>query len=143
MNLPLLRLLFDFGLFVLIWMIQLLVYPSFKHYGKEQLLEWHKQYTSRITIIVIPLMFGQLVTTGIQVWQDPTWYSISSFIIVSLLWILTFVQFVPLHTKISSDEASPEVLESLVQRNWLRTFLWSLLLFMSLMVFLLQGARNI
>ena len=50
----------DFGLLVLIWMVQLVVYPGFKYYQRERLLEWHARYTSRISYIVGPLMLGQL-----------------------------------------------------------------------------------
>jgi hypothetical protein len=35
MDINIIRLLFDAGLFVLIWMIQLSVYPSFLYYEKQ------------------------------------------------------------------------------------------------------------
>ena len=45
-------LLVDAGLVVLIWMVQLIIYPSFLHYDNN-LVEWHHKYTSRIALIVV------------------------------------------------------------------------------------------
>ncbi len=60
MSLAIIRLLLDFGLVVLIWIIQRIVYPGFLHYSTENLVVWHRQYTSRFSAIVIPLMLAQL-----------------------------------------------------------------------------------
>ena len=57
MSLDLARLLIDFGFVVLIWAVQLVIYPSFGFYAKANLFEWHKSYTARVTYIVLPLMF--------------------------------------------------------------------------------------
>ena len=57
------RLLVDFGLLVLIWIIQLIIYPSFLFYRAKELITWHKMYTKAIALIVIPLMLGQLGDT--------------------------------------------------------------------------------
>jgi len=127
MSLFLLRLLLDFGLVVLIWIIQLVVYPSFNYYGREQLLEWHEKYTTRITFVVMPLMLGQLVVAGIQLWISPSWYTIGSMGIIVLLWLSTFLQFVPLHGRISDGDFTEATLVELVRKNWVRTFLWTLL----------------
>ncbi|MFT7429007.1 MAG: hypothetical protein ACI9IZ_001504, partial [Nonlabens sp.] len=40
--LDLLQLLVDFGLVVLIWIVQLIIYPSFLYYGSKTLNKWHK-----------------------------------------------------------------------------------------------------
>ena len=54
------RLLLDFGLCILIWMVQLIVYPSFLFFSDNNLFTWHKTYTKAIALIVMPLMLGQL-----------------------------------------------------------------------------------
>ena len=61
------RLLFDFGLVILIWMVQLVVYPSFRYYKESDLMRWHERYTKAISIIVVPLMFGQLFLVILQI----------------------------------------------------------------------------
>ena len=56
MNLEYIRLLVDAGFIVLIWAVQLVIYPSFKFYSNANLLKWHRLYTKRVTVIVLPLM---------------------------------------------------------------------------------------
>lgn len=127
MQIDIIRLLLDFGLVVLIWIIQRIVYPSFLHYNIGNLVRWHKIYTSRFSAIVIPLMFGQLGISIYQVLTQTSFYTVSSFIIIVLIWISTFWIFVPIHSIISNENSSENDLVSLVNKNWMRTILWTLL----------------
>lgn len=127
MKLSILRLLFDFGLLVLIWMVQLVIYPSFQFYSENDLLPWHEKYMLGISFVVIPLMFGQLITAILQLIHDRNFYSIVSMMLITLVWISTFTQFVPLHDAIASDKATKPLLEELVFKNWIRTGLWTLI----------------
>ncbi|HDZ14228.1 hypothetical protein LCGC14_1253540 [marine sediment metagenome] len=122
-----LRLLFDFGLAILIWMVQRIVYPSFLYYSKTELVHWHHRYSVRIACIVIPLMLGQLIITGWQVYKLPSLYTVASFSAVLFLWGFTFSHFAPLHGKISAKKHTNVTLQNLVMRNWVRTAIWSLL----------------
>ena len=133
MSLELLRLLFDTGLFILIWMVQLIVYPGFQYYAPDRLLAWHNTYTPRITVIVMPLMLGQLTLAGLQLWAIRDWYTLSSGLIIALLWSSTFLYFIPLHNQIANNQFNTKTLKELVNKNWGRTFLWSLLLVLSLL----------
>lgn len=125
MDINIIRLLFDAGLFVLIWMVQLLIYPSFLHYEKQNLVKWHNQYSKGLAIIVIPLMFGQLIMAIIQLVQLSSFETIISLLMVCAVWISTFVQFVPIHNKITKNKATEKLLKQLVNRNWFRTLLWT------------------
>ena len=133
MTLQLYRLLFDFGLLVLIWIVQLVVYPSFRYYQREQLIKWHKKYTAQITYVVFPLMLGQLLWSGLQLLHGVSWYTSISFLVVILLWISTFLQFIPLHNKISREDFNDDTTLQLVQKNWLRTVGWTGLFVISLL----------
>ncbi len=133
MTIEILRLLIDFGLLVLIWSVQRIIYPSFLHYSANELVKWHRIYTSRLTFIVLPLMFGQLAVSIYQMILKANFYSVMSFILVVLLWLSTFLQFVPLHSKISQGEVSQKILNSLVKKNWIRTILWTVLFLLSLL----------
>ncbi len=64
-----LRQLIDFGLVVLLWLVQRIIYPSFMQVAPERLVEWHAQYTQQMGYIVVPLMFGQLGLSVLAVWQ--------------------------------------------------------------------------
>lgn len=119
------RLLLDFGLFVLIWLVQLIVYPGFQYYSHKELQSWHRRYTPRISFIVIPLMLGQLMLYGTLLQQQKSLYSVGGFSLVLLAWLLTFTVFVPRHKKITAGAFSEKTLLELVHFNWGRTIVWS------------------
>ncbi len=126
------RLLVDFGFAVLIWAVQLVIYPSFVYYPKMELIRWHRKYTIRVTYIVLPLMFTQLI---LSVWQFlilRNFYTILSVILIGILWALTFAVFVPLHRKIDRGQPEVNTCSSLVRYNWVRTLLWSSIFLISL-----------
>jgi hypothetical protein len=127
-----LTILFDVGLLILIWMVQLIVYPSFLHYETKNLVTWHYSYTGRITVIVMPLMFGQLGLSGYQVYESFDALNILKFALILFVWSWTFVYFVPAHGKISQGDASKQLLTQLVKRNWWRTLAWTLVTILSL-----------
>ena len=126
------RILVDFGLLILIWMIQLTVYPSFSYFKGEELLPWHSTYTKRITALVAPLMIGQLVIYGILLVDIGSFFAVAGISLVLILWIITFTIFVPLHNSIHNNEHTSKILEKLTRLNWIRTTLWTLLFLWSL-----------
>jgi len=132
MSLAIIRLLFDAGLFVLIWMVQLVVYPSFTFYNSDNLKRWHDKYTKQITFIVMPLMLGQLAAIGAQLWEEATWYTVLSGVLVFLLWGSTFLKFMPLHNRITAGDFETKILDDLIHYNWGRTVLWSVLFLISM-----------
>lgn len=136
MNVSILRLFFDFGLVILIWLVQLVIYPSFLFYSKEQLIPWHQKYTVGISFIVIPLMFGQLILAILQLINEMTIYTISSMVLIILVWTSTFIVFVPMHNKIASGDGNTKVLHQLVKQNWLRTIVWTIIFICTGLAFL-------
>ncbi|MEM9077282.1 MAG: hypothetical protein AAGC43_09585 [Bacteroidota bacterium] len=131
MDLCIYRLLIDFGLLFLIWIVQLIIYPSFTNFSKEDLTEWHKKYTVTIGVLVGPLMLAQLAVYLIQAFFTPTFLNIGTLILVITTWLVTFFQFVPMHKAISLGEINDELLEGIVKKNWSRTIIWSLLFIIS------------
>ena len=131
MTLEILRLMIDASFMVLIWAVQLVIYPSFGYYSKANLLIWHKSYTKRVTFIVLPLMLSQLILGVIQLWTLQNWYTLLSMVIIISLWLLTFLVFVPLHQSIDNNTPVENVCEKLVAKNWTRTVLWTLLFVVS------------
>lgn len=132
MSIALIKLLVDFGLLVLIWMIQLIVYPSFKYYAPNNLITWHKIYTTRLSLIVIPLMVGQLGLAAYLALFFNQLVSSVSLLMIVLLWLSTFLQFVPRHLAISKGNITTPLLNELVQKNWIRTLGWSLVFMLQL-----------
>lgn len=132
MDLSSIRILLDFGLMVLIWTVQLVIYPGLCYYKNEDLGKWHKIYTQRIGVIVGPLMIAQLFVAALQLWETKNFYTWGSIVIIVITWMLTFLIFVPLHNSVKPDESCEEITSSLVKKNWWRTFLWSFLFLSSL-----------
>lgn len=133
MSILTIRLLFDFGLLVLIWMVQRIIYPGFLHYSSKDLIKWHREYTSRFTYIVMPLMLGQLCIAIYQLILEIDAYTVISLIIIVLIWLSTFLLFVPIHSKISKGNVNEKLLNQLVYKNWMRTFLWTVLFLYSML----------
>lgn len=127
------RLIVDFGMLVLIWMVQLIVYPSFRYYPDNSLNGWHHVYTRRISMIVIPLMLAQLAIYLYEVVFSPSLLSFCCIGILLILWIVTFSLFVPAHNRISRGEHTDKSITLLIRANWIRTFLWTLLFMVSLL----------
>ena len=135
MTLALTKLLFDTGLFILIWIVQLVIYPSFLHYSEENMKRWHSVYTSRISLVVMPLMLGQVVVYAYSLISG---FKISALLISVLIlfnWMVTFLKAVPLHNSIEKEESTLEARQALVKINWLRTIAWTLILLISLSTF--------
>ncbi len=125
-----LRTMVDFGLVVLIWLVQLIIYPSFLHSHQATFQDWHQVYSFRISLFVIPLMFAQVGLIGFQVFTAPGWAVYLSAALVVLIWVSTFTQAVPLHNLISAGKVQPDTLTLLVARNWVRTVLWTIVFFL-------------
>lgn len=127
-------LLVDVGLVVLIWMVQLIIYPSFVYYRPENLTRWHQKYTTGIAVLVVPLMLCQLIVATTDLFLNFSFQSLFVVTIVLFLWIFTFLSFAPIHLKITNGEVTKELLRRLVRLNWIRTFLWSLLFIFHLLI---------
>ena len=123
-----LSLLVDTVFLYLIWVIQLVIYPSFKYISDHNFSKWHKNYCNIIGIFVIPLMLFQLIESVILVID---FRSVLNFAVVIITWALTFTVFVDIHKKLSNEGNKKDIINTLLRLNWLRVFLWSLLPFLN------------
>lgn len=78
-------------------------------------------------------MLGQLGISIDQLIMEINLYTVLSIIIIIVIWVSTFMQFVPIHAQISKGKASQNMLDSLVKKNWIRTFLWTALFLYSML----------
>jgi hypothetical protein len=122
----------DFGLVILIWMTQLIIYPSFKYYDELQLVNWHQKYTLAISFIVMPLMLMQVVLHGYQLYTAFNWLTVLAVLLIILTWLNTFAVAVPLHNQITTNTNPLTAAEKLVNINWYRTIMWSLVFLIGL-----------
>lgn len=121
----------DWAMFVVIWLVQLVVYPGFRRIEKSQFVSWHSRYLKLMGYVVAPLMIGQL---GFAIWDAFTvrqWISAETHYLglVALTWIVTFRFVVPIHDNLQDRGKQPKLIKQLVLANWPRTVLWSAIVF--------------
>lgn len=127
--------LIDFGLVILVWMTQLVVYPSFTYFSPGDLPLWHRRYTTSISFLVVPLMLAQLFTHSVGLWQHFSLPRLLTAILIGLIWINTFGYAVPLHNKISAGINVTVSARQLVAVNWYRTALWTVVFLLGIFFF--------
>ena len=115
----------SWGLFVLIWLIQIVHYPSFRYIDAAQFSDFHHHHTNMITLIVLPLMLCELMNV---LWISYKVGFSSIFILLSaiviLIWLTTFLVSVPLHNQMVQFKNAVAI-EKLISTNWVRTILWT------------------
>ncbi len=118
----------------LIWSVQVLVYPQFQRVGTAEFGEYHHAHMSRVTWIVAPLMFAELITqialivvarqnTGAAVTLSIKWLVLGA-ALVGVNWLSTAFIQVPLHNRLAHGFDSKSAI-ALVHTNWIRTISWS------------------
>ena len=110
-----------------IWVIQIVHYPSFHFIEKELYTAFQKFHMNKISIIVIPIMLAELIT-GMMLFLDKSSKSpflIVSFVILVLIWLITGVFFTKAHNELMTGYQEL-VVNQLVAINWIRTLLWTL-----------------
>ncbi len=120
-----------------IWIIQLLHYPSFRFVEFKQFYNFQKFHTQTITYIVGPLMILEIFSgLYLLLINEFSFFWLVQMILLILIWLCTAFLSVRLHTTLSQphigDIERLQVINLLVKMNWPRTLLWSLrsLLFM-------------
>ena len=128
----------------LIWVIQLVHYPSMKFVSENEFESFHSFHQKKISILAMPLMAIELITSIILLIQsfenDTSLIFKINFMIVVLIWFSTFFMQVPLHQKLSKGK-NDVLIDKLVFTNWFRTVLWTLRSI--LMLFLLAFFMNL
>jgi hypothetical protein len=110
----------------LIWLIQLVHYPSFHFVHPERFQEFHLHHSNRITFIVAPLMGLELVTAVLLALERGDsyawWFNLLG---VVLIWGCTAFLSVPLHNQLANGYDYEKV-NALVVTNWARTLIWTM-----------------
>jgi hypothetical protein len=116
----------DIGMAVLIWLVQLVIYPAFRAIAPHCFADWHHQYMKTISWIVVPMMLLQAACHGLVTTFQPSpeqWVANGALIGA---WITTFALSVPCHQKLQRSGYRIATINRLIQTNWLRTLCWSL-----------------
>ncbi len=96
-----------------------------RYWDRESFTRTHPWYTKTITPFIILLMPFQAVLAGVELVSAPSFPLVLQALAIITAWLVTFYISVPLHTKLGSgfDE---DLIEKLIQSNWYRTSVWSL-----------------
>ncbi|WP_157472470.1 hypothetical protein [Neolewinella persica] len=110
---------------ILVWLVQLVIYPAFLYFPNRVFRRWHTVYTQRVTYVVLPVMLGQL---GLYCWltlAHPSWDIVLNLVLTLAVWGTTFFRAVPLHGALDQAEDHLPLSTKLVALNWWRTGLWT------------------
>jgi hypothetical protein len=115
----------SWGLLVLIWLVQIIIYPAFDRIPAEDFRAFHRWYTVRIAAIVAPPMIGEALLTLHWIWSQPrATPALAATTLVAVVWLSTFGLQVPLHRRLQQGKAE-DLIRRLVATNWVRTLAWS------------------
>ena len=113
----------------LIWLIQIVHYPLFNYVGSEEFRVFHENHKILITPVVGIVMTVELITSVIIIFQRPNgvrnWLGIVGIILLGVIWISTALLQINFHNMLSY-KFDENVLEMLINTNWIRTICWSL-----------------
>ena len=110
-----------------IWVIQLVHYPSFRFTDREKYVSFQIFHMRKISFIVMPVMVLEFLSGLLLVLYHSNYESLLriSFILLLIIWLVTALFFAQIHQKLSKgyDET---LLRKLVSFNWIRTLLWTI-----------------
>ena len=116
-----------------IWVIQLLHYPSFHFINDQKYIEFQHFHMQRISFIVVPVMLIELASALLLAYFFESSLTIILLALVLGIWAITFIFFTNMHQKLT-DGYDHSIVDRLVQINWARTALWSLRLIILLSI---------
>ena len=116
-----------------IWVIQLLHYPSFHFINDQKYIEFQHFHMQRISFIVVPVMLIELASALLLAYFFESSLTIILLALLLGIWGITFIFFTNMHQKLTNGYDRANV-DSLVKINWYRTALWSLRLIILLSI---------
>lgn len=116
----------DTAMLMVIWLVQLVIYPAFRAIERARFIDWHHRYMRTFSFIVIPPMLLQAGIIAFQCIHAPSPAAVASAVAVATAWLTTFTLSVPCHRKLQLLGNTPDWTDRLIHTNWIRTAAWSL-----------------
>ncbi len=110
----------------LIWIVQLVHYPSYHFVDKERFRDFEKFHIKAISLIVMPIMNIELLSGSLLLYLDQSLLPLLNFILNIAIYLTTYLWSVPCHQKLEKLGKDIDVINKLVQTNWPRTIIWTL-----------------
>ena len=134
-SLQIARLIVDSSMFIVIWMVQLIIYPAFRSIDPALFHDWHRKYMRTISIFVIPLMLMQASCIGAELYYFPGPLVLAAAVSVMCAWLVTFGISAPCHSQLQKNGRTEELIARLIATNWIRTLCWSIAWLLNLRVY--------
>ena len=113
-----------------IWVIQLVHYPSFKYVKDSDYIIFQKYHMSNISYIVFPVMLIELFTSLLIFFSgEKSFFFMLSLFCLFLIWVITVGLFTKFHNILQTGK-DLKMIEKMIKVNWIRTLLWSVRLIM-------------
>lgn len=116
----------DMALVVLIWIVQLVIYPAFHSIERDKFRQWHQSYTTSISILVFPLMLFQLIIYAWELLVQHNSNFLFSLVLLTGLWVHTFFLSAPIHLQLGKTAYDKNEVNRLIRLNWWRVSAWNL-----------------
>lgn len=117
----------------IIWIIQLVHYPSFLYVSKDKGYQFQELHMKRITFIVMPLMLIEFLSGAIVLYKEyNNLLLLISFVVLLFIWCWTFFVNVPIHSKLLKN-FDDQLIFALVRSNWPRTLAWTIKLIFTML----------
>ncbi len=113
----------------LIWLVQLVHYPAFGFVSEAAFPQFAVFHQQRISLIVVPVMLLELVTTLLMIYKPhpafPIRMALASAVCLAVVWFSTILLQMPVHQQFIAGKNSALIAE-LTLGNWWRTGAWSI-----------------
>ncbi len=121
----------DFAMFILIWLVQLIIYPAFIYISDSSFKLWHGVYCKRISYFVLPLMISQLFESAAACFFIGGNFEFIKLVLILCTWAFTFLFSARYHKLLSEVGKDSATVKKLIFTNWFRTISWSFILIIS------------
>ena len=110
----------------IIWLVQILHYPTFLYIDNERYTEFQNFHMKNISFVIIPLMLLEFLTGFFLLFVavEIDFYFSISFSLLVLIWLITSLFFSKYHSALSNKYERGIILK-LIRLNWVRTFFWT------------------
>ena len=110
----------------IIWLVQILHYPTFLYIDNERYTEFQNFHMKNISFLIIPLMLLEFLTGFFLLFfvNEIDFYFNISFSLLVLIWLITVLFFTRYHSALS-NKYERNIILKLIRLNWIRTFLWT------------------
>lgn len=110
----------------LIFVIQFVHYPSFIYVSEKDFSHFEKFHTSKMGLIVAPIMLLELFTALFLIlFFDTSLLFLLLSLMILIIWLTTISLSVPCHHQLLQGK-DLAVIKKLIKTNWPRTLLWTI-----------------